>query len=111
MASALKRKRGPVEAAVTPKRVKSVEESQEYPTPKFSHSGWDAAFTPATNTQKLVNTNGINGCDARSEEEGSPEAVDFADYAKLEQESETSEERAHQEGKAAAEIFYNPSID
>lgn len=83
MASALKRKRGPVEVLDTPKRAKPTNGETPNPLQKLNSQnvGWEAAFGAPPKTQKLVKTNGINATDEvrDSEEESdvSEEALDF----------------------------------
>jgi len=99
MASALKRKRGLVEVADTPKRAKSIKESHNsLPTPQLSQSGWDAAFNPPTKTKELVKTNGVNG-DAHRETE-SPDAVDFEEFVEQSTQLEEEEQRRRKELKS-----------
>jgi NET1-associated nuclear protein 1 (U3 small nucleolar RNA-associated protein 17) len=78
MASALKRKRGPVEVLDTPKRSKFLKSQSGNPSrPASDKTGWDAAFNPR---QELVApTNGVNGNDLHGTHE-SPEAVDYEAY-------------------------------
>ncbi len=78
MASALKRKRGPVEVMDTPKRSKSVKNQSGNPVrPATDKTGWEAAFNPP---QELVApTNGVNGSHLHETPE-SPEAVDYEAY-------------------------------
>jgi NET1-associated nuclear protein 1 (U3 small nucleolar RNA-associated protein 17) len=83
MASALKRKRGPVEVVDTPKRSKSMKNQSGNPSRLASDkAGWEAAFNPP---QELVKpTNGINGSHSHATPE-SPEAVDYEAYVQDEQ--------------------------
>ncbi|KAF4624054.1 hypothetical protein G7Y89_g14122 [Cudoniella acicularis] len=86
MASALKRKRGPMEVPETPKRAKSIKDSTVDPLQKLSSSnaGWEAAFNPPPKAKELARRNGING-DTNSPQinseikSASPEAIDFED--------------------------------
>jgi NET1-associated nuclear protein 1 (U3 small nucleolar RNA-associated protein 17) len=78
MASALKRKRGPVEVLDTPKRSKSVKSQSGNPLRAASDKvGWEAAFNPPQDL--LISTNGINGSHSHGTPE-SPEAVDYEAY-------------------------------
>jgi NET1-associated nuclear protein 1 (U3 small nucleolar RNA-associated protein 17) len=94
MASALKRKRGPVEVLNTPKRAKSAKESQNISsTPKLTEGGWDAAFNALPKKNELIQTNGINGESRDSQEtSGSPESVDFETFVE-ENRQETEEDK------------------
>ena len=77
MASALKRKRGPVEVLDTPKRSKSVKSQSGNPLrPVSDKVGWEAAFNPQ---DLLISTNAINGSHSHGTPE-SPEAVDYEAY-------------------------------
>ena len=68
MASVLKRKRGQVDVADTPKRAKSVITSAETESAVIGDkAGWSAAFP--TPVQELVETNGSNGKDTISADE------------------------------------------
>jgi NET1-associated nuclear protein 1 (U3 small nucleolar RNA-associated protein 17) len=80
MASALKRKRGPVEVLDTPKRAKSVKSAATDSLQKLnSHNvGWEAAFGAPPKTKDLVKTNRINGDVSDSEEDSAvSEALDY----------------------------------
>jgi NET1-associated nuclear protein 1 (U3 small nucleolar RNA-associated protein 17) len=78
MASALKRKRGPVEVLDTPKRSKSVKTQSGNPLlPANGKVGWEAAFNPSQDL--LISTNGHNGNHSHGTPE-SPEAVDYEAY-------------------------------
>lgn len=89
MASALKRKRAPVDVLETPKRAKS---TKTQPTNSLrkpnQNSGWDAAFIPPS-TEKFSQRNGVNG-DGKS---SSPEVVDFEEFMKKDPDDKASEER------------------
>lgn len=103
MASALKRKRGPVEILETPKRAKSVKSSQEsLPTPKLSQeTGWEAAFKTSTKPKELVQTNGINGDVINGQREiNSVEAIDFEDFVENERKQKDEQTRLKKEEKA-----------
>jgi NET1-associated nuclear protein 1 (U3 small nucleolar RNA-associated protein 17) len=81
MASALKRKRGPVEVLDTPKRSKSVKSETPNPLQKLGSEkvGWDAAFGALQSKKELVQTNGNNGdvSDSEGEHSDSSEALDY----------------------------------
>ncbi|TVY90152.1 U3 small nucleolar RNA-associated protein, partial [Lachnellula willkommii] len=81
MASALKRKRGPVEVLDTPKRSKSVKSETPISLQKFNSQnvGWEAAFGAPPKVKDLAQTNGVNGEISDSEEDSavSEEALDF----------------------------------
>ena len=80
MASALKRKRGPVEVLDTPKRAKSVKSAAPNSLQKLNSQnvGWEAAFGAPPKEKDLVKTNGINGDVSDSEEDSAAsEALDF----------------------------------
>lgn len=62
MASALKRKRAPVEVSETPKRIKSVESKSKNVLGFIGKiSGWEAAFNPPASTTNGLQENGVNG--------------------------------------------------
>ncbi|TVY59501.1 U3 small nucleolar RNA-associated protein 17 [Lachnellula cervina] len=80
MASALKRKRGPVEVLDAPKRSKSVKSETPKSLQKFNSQnvGWEAAFGAPPKIKDLVQTNGVNGEISDSEEDSVvSEALDF----------------------------------
>lgn len=82
-----------MEVTETPKRAKSVKRSQDIvPTPKISETGWEAAFNPPTETKELIQTNGVNGYDSKSDKEGSPAALDFEEFATQERKAEKQRE-------------------
>jgi len=81
MASALKRKRGPVEVLDTPKRSKSVKSETPNPLQKLGSEkvGWEAAFGTLDSKKELVQTNGKIGdiSDSEGEHSDSSEALDY----------------------------------
>ena len=79
MASALKRKRGQLEAVKPPKRSRSEQDiPQSAPELDPSNVGWDAAFGPTK--RQNGTTNGVNGKEAPGlRDSNSPEAEDFED--------------------------------
>lgn len=109
MASALKRKRGPVEVLDAPKRSKSVKNQSVKPSRQVSDKvGWETAFNPP---QDLVTpTNGVNGSHSRTTPD-SPVAVDYEDYVQAElykaaiQERERPSNNVRQEIKKKASVY------
>ena len=100
-----------MEAPVTPKRTKSVKNSQEsLLTPKLSQSGWDAAFIPPPQTKELIQTNGVNGHDVESPKEGSPEAVNFDEYVNLEREAEQKGKEERRKKRQLLRSFTTPKL-
>jgi len=91
MASALKRKRGPVEVLDAPKRSKSLKNQSGNPLrPASDKTGWEAAFNPP---QELVApTNGVNGNHSHGTPE-SPEAVDYEAYVQDEKYKDAIQQR------------------
>jgi NET1-associated nuclear protein 1 (U3 small nucleolar RNA-associated protein 17) len=79
MASALKRKRGPLEAVEPSKRPRSKQDiPQSAPELDLSKVGWDAAFGPSK--RQNGTTNGVNGDQAPGlRDSNSAEAEDFGD--------------------------------
>lgn len=91
MASALKRKRAPVEVVETPKRAKSAKSQSTNSLRKpIQNSGWDAAFSPPS-TEQFAQKNGLNG-DGKS---NSSEAIDFEDFMKKDSEDKVAEEQGN----------------
>ena len=91
MASALKRKRGPVEVLDTPKRSKSVKTQSGNPLRLTSdNAGWEAAFNPTQDL--LISTNGNNGNHSHGTPE-SPEAVDYEAYVQDEKYKDALKQR------------------
>jgi len=91
MASALKRKRAPVEVLDTPKRSKSVKTQSGNPLrPASDKAGWEAAFNPSQDL--LISTNGNNGNHSHGTPE-SPEAVDYEAYVQDEKYKDALKQR------------------
>jgi len=91
MASALKRKRGTVEASDTPKRSKSTKMNSSGQLPIIGDKvGWEVAFAAPAKKRELIQTNGINGHNINSPEE-SEDAVDFESFLAQEEEGKQAE--------------------
>jgi NET1-associated nuclear protein 1 (U3 small nucleolar RNA-associated protein 17) len=80
MASVLKRKRGPLEAAESSKRLRSNQDiPQSAPELDPTKVGWDAAFGPIK--RQSGTTNGVNGDEAPDlRASNSPEAEEFENF-------------------------------
>jgi NET1-associated nuclear protein 1 (U3 small nucleolar RNA-associated protein 17) len=113
MASALKRKRGPVEVTETPKRAKSVKDSQEsLSMSKASQSGWEAAFNPPKEMKELMQKNGINGDGTNNTQRGtSPNVLAFDNLAEHAKEEERKKKAAMLEEKKYLRSFSTPKPD
>lgn len=91
MASALKRKRAPVEVLDTPRRSKSVKSQPGHPLRTAGDkAGWEAAFNPPQ--ELLKPTNGVNGSHSHTTPE-SPEAVDYEAYVQNEKYKDALQQR------------------
>jgi NET1-associated nuclear protein 1 (U3 small nucleolar RNA-associated protein 17) len=116
MASALKRKRGPVEVLDTPKRTKPIKDSQDFlQNPELLHEvGWEATLNPPTKTKELVRTNGTNGDGINLQKNSNhAEAVEFegfVDEQKTQREEESRrKKKRHSEGSSSSHTWKGPS--
>jgi NET1-associated nuclear protein 1 (U3 small nucleolar RNA-associated protein 17) len=95
MASALKRKRAPVEVLGTPKRAKSdtTQPAKQQRNP-FETAGWDAAFNPAPEAESLkIKRSSLNDEETNGQL-GSPEPIDFETFMDEDSQNGMKEEPA-----------------